>query len=210
VSAQLLGFVGVAILVIITPGQDTALTIRNTLVGGRRGGIATAFGVVTGHLTWTVATSAGLAAVLLASEPAFQAIKLIGAAYLLFLGLQSLRSAIRPGHRTDLTEAGGTGQRPAALGVYRQGLISNLSNAKIAVFFTSLLPQFAPAGASFWQLLRLGVLFSLMALTWLTIYSIVVAQAGNFLRRARVRRVLDGILGTVLVGFGVRLLAAHR
>src|SRR5947207_11309526 len=131
-----------------------------------------AFGVVTGQLTRTVATSAGLAAVLLASEPAFQAIKLIGAAYLLFLGLQSLRSAIRPGHRTDLSVAGDIDQRPPALAAYRQGVISNLSNAKIAVFFTSLLPQFAPA-ASFWQLLRLGTLFALMALVWLTIYSIV-------------------------------------
>ena len=95
-------FVGIALLVILSPGQDTALTIRNTLVGGRAGGIATATGVVSGLASWTVASSAGLAALLVASQPLFLAIRLIGAAYLIFLGLQALRAAIfsAPGQRT--------------------------------------------------------------------------------------------------------------
>jgi threonine/homoserine/homoserine lactone efflux protein len=210
VSAQLLAFLGVAAVVIITPGQDTALTIRNTLAGGRRSGILTALGVVSGQLTWTIATSAGLAALLLAYEPAFQAINLLGAAYLLFLGIQSLRSAIRPRNGDATPSNAGRIEGTKSLVAYRQGLISNLSNAKIAVFFTSLLPQFVPAGASFWQLIRFGVIFAAMTLVWLTAYSIVVAEAGNVLRRRGVRRVLDGVLGTVLVGFGARLLAAQR
>jgi threonine/homoserine/homoserine lactone efflux protein len=209
-SAQLLAFLGVAIVVIITPGQDTALTIRNTLSGGRRGGILTACGVVTGQLTWTVATSAGLAALLLAYEPAFFAVKLLGAAYLLFLGIQALRAAIRPGNGHEAPVDERPTAKTIALAPYRQGMISNLSNAKIAVFFTSLLPQFVPAGASFWQLLRLGIIFAAMTLVWLTAYSIVIAEAGNILRRPPIRRVLDGVLGAVLVGFGARLLAVQR
>src|SRR5438445_11749143 len=88
-------FLGISLVVILSPGQDTALTIRNTLVGGRRGGIATGAGVVSGLATWTVASSAGLAALIVASQPLFLAVRLIGAAYLVFLGLQALYSALR-------------------------------------------------------------------------------------------------------------------
>src|SRR5207302_10242576 len=95
-------FLGISLLVILSPGQDTALTIRNTLVGGRGGGIATAAGVVSGLATWTVASSAGLAALLVASQPMFLAVRLVGAGYLIFLGLQALYGAIRRrDHPTD-------------------------------------------------------------------------------------------------------------
>ena len=98
--------------------------------------------------------------------------------------------------------------RPGAS--YRQGLVSNLGNPKIAVFFTSFLPQFAPAGASFFALLALGLVFSLMTLAWLVGYSLVVARAGDVLRRPRVRRALEGLTGVVLIGFGARLATEHR
>src|SRR5207244_2145505 len=96
-------FLGISLVVILSPGQDTALTIRNTLVGGRSGGIATAAGVVSGLATWTVASSAGLAALLVASQPLFLAVRLVGAGYLIFLGLQALYGAIR--RRDHPTEA---------------------------------------------------------------------------------------------------------
>src|SRR5207302_11265683 len=99
-------FLGISLLVILSPGQDTALTIRNTLVGGRGGGIATAAGVVTGLATWTLASSAGLAALLVASQPLFLAVRLVGAAYLVFLGLQALYGAVaRRGDRRDSSGA---------------------------------------------------------------------------------------------------------
>src|SRR2546423_3376715 len=96
------GFVALAIVVIVTPGPDTALTIRNTLVGGRRAGVATAVGVALGQATWSLATSVGVAALLVAAEPAFAGLKIAGAAYLIYLGAQSLWSAYRglPAHRT--------------------------------------------------------------------------------------------------------------
>ena len=199
-------FLGISLIVIVTPGQDTALTIRNSLFGGRRAGIATAAGVVTGQSAWTLATSAGLAALLVASEPAFVALKLVGAAYLVYLGLEALHAALRG----RPVAASGTSSTHALTG-YRQGVLSNLGNPKMAVFFTSLLPQFTPAGqASFWALLLLGLTFCALTLVWLCGYAIAVAKAGDFLRRSRVRRTLDGLMGAVLVALGVRLATAQR
>lgn len=197
-------FLGVAMLVIVTPGPDTALTIRNTLFGGRSGGVATAFGVVTGQAVWALATSAGLAALLVASEPAFMALRLVGAAYLIYLGWQALHGAFRhPGLQARSEVDRG---QLAATAAYRQGVISNLGNPKMAAFFPSLLPQFVPGGeASFAGLLALGLLFCALTLVWLTGYALAVAKAGDLFRRARVRRWIEGLTGAVLIGLGVRL-----
>jgi threonine/homoserine/homoserine lactone efflux protein len=201
-AGQVAAFLGVSLLVIVTPGQDTALTIRNTLAGGRRNGIFTAVGVVSGQVTWAVAASAGLSAVLLASQPAFTALRLVGAAYLVILGAQALLGAFRSRHESHVTVS----RSPALTGAYRQGLLSNLGNAKMAVFFTSLLPQF---GTTFWTMLPLGLCFAAITLGWLSAYAIGVAKAASVLRRPVVRRVLDAVTGTVLVAFGLRL-AAER
>ena len=194
-----LAFLGVSAIVIVTPGQDTALTIRNTLLGGRRNGILTAVGVSGGQAVWALATSAGVAAVLQASEPAFVAVKLAGAAYLVFLGLQTLLPALRASKSKALPRG-----RPL-----RQGLVSNLGNPKMAIFFTSLLPQFATRPA-FGALLFLGLVFCLLTLVWLTAYAFAVSKAGDFLRRTRVRRAIDGLAGIVLVGLGLRVAAESR
>jgi len=203
-------FLGVSLLVIVTPGQDTALTIRNTVLGGRRGGLATAGGVVAGQLCWALATSLGLAAVLLAWQPAFVALKLAGAAYLVLLGVQALSSALRPD-----SGAAGNGQAdgPAlsAAAAFRQGVLSNLGNPKMAVFFTSLLPQFAQvAGASIADLLLPGVVFAGLTLGWLFCYAAAVARAGDVLRRPRIRRALDAITGLALVTLGARVVTDAR
>jgi len=151
---QYLAFVGVSLLVICTPGQDTALTIRNTLLGDRRTGAATALGVSAGQATWTVATSAGLAVILTASAPLFLAIRLAGAAYLVYLGGRSLLSAIvkRDPRRAPARPAPRLSTRTAFL----QGFLSNLSNAKMVAFFVSLLPPFAGPHPSLGLLLALG------------------------------------------------------
>ena len=196
---ELAAFLGIAILVIVTPGQDTALTIRNTLLVGRSAGVATAAGVAAGQACWTAAASVGLAALLVASEPVFVALKLAGAAYLVYLGLQALRQAIRPVSQAVDRAAGSSLAAPRA---FRQGLLSNLGNPKMAVFFTSLLPQF---GSAFWSLLGLALLFCFLTLAWLSAYSFAVARAGDLLRRPRVRRPLDALTGTLLVAFGIRL-----
>ena len=198
---NLLAFLGVSALVIVTPGQDTALTVRNSLLGGRRGGTFTAAGVAAGQAVWTLAASAGLAALLVASEPAFLAVKVLGAAYLVFLGAQSIVHAVR-GH-TRMTTARGKELTPRA--AFRQGLVSNLGNPKMAVFFSSLLPQFVPGTPTFASLFALGIVFCAMTFAWLSLYAAVVERAGAVLRRPRVRRLLDAVTGTVLVALGLRV-----
>jgi threonine/homoserine/homoserine lactone efflux protein len=198
-AAQLAAFLGVSAVVIVTPGQDTALTIRNTLLGGRRSGVTTAAGVVSGQLVWAFAASAGLSALLLASEPVFMTIRLAGAAYLVLLGAQALLAAVRGMHSDHLP----TSRRRAP---YRQGVLSNLGNPKMAVFFTSLLPQF---GSSFAVMLALGAVFASLTLAWLSVYAVAVAKASGVLRRPPVRRALDALTGVALVALGLRV-AAER
>jgi threonine/homoserine/homoserine lactone efflux protein len=201
-------FVGVAALVIVTPGPDTALTVRNALLGGRGAGVATAAGVAAGQAVWTAAASAGIAALLVASEPAFVAVKLAGAAYLVLLGLQTLAHAVR-GRPSERDGHAAAGLRSGA--AFRQGLLNDLGNPKMAVFFTTLLPQFAPAhGPAFPTLLAFGVLFSAMTFAWLCVYSVAVARAGRALRRPRIRRALDAVMGAALVALGLRVAVERR
>jgi threonine/homoserine/homoserine lactone efflux protein len=200
---ELAAFFAISALVIVTPGQDTALTIRNSLLGGRRAGVFTALGVSSGQAVWALATSIGIAALIVAFEPAFVALKLAGAAFLVYLGAQALYAAIR-GQRPQHRSTSGTLDGATAL---RQGLLSNLGNPKMAVFFTSLLPQF---GGSFSGLLGLGLVFCLMTFTWLTAYAFAVAKAGDLLQRPAARRAFDAVLGAVLVALGLRLATDRR
>src|SRR5436305_684760 len=193
-------FVAVSALVIVTPGQDTALTIRNTLARGRRGGVHTAAGVALGQLGWALAASAGLVGLLHAWEPAFVGLRIAGAAYLLYLGLTALRSALARAGTDAVTEP--KLRTPPLL----QGLLSNLGNPKMAVFFTSLLPQFAPHG-SFAALLGLGAIFCSLTLVWLTGYAFAISRASHALRRSRPWRALEALTGAVLVAFGLRVAA---
>jgi len=203
-------FVGISAVVIMTPGQDTALAIRNTLLGGRPAGVATAVGVAVGQGGWTLAASLGLTAVLVASEFAFAAIRLIGAGYLVYLGAHAVWIAIRPGNAEDRpADARSIEMTPRK--ALRQGVLSNLGNPKMAIFFSSLLPQFvAPGSSPFEAMLVLGLVFVSMTLVWLSIYAAVVARAGHILRRPRVRRAFDAAMGTILLAFGVRLAIDRR
>ena len=202
-------FLAISALIVVAPGPDTAIATRNALVGGRRAGLFTILGVSFGLAVWTLATGIGVAALLRASEPAFVALKIAGAIYLAALGAQAIWGALRrSGHH-------GTGhvvQRTITPRVaLRQGALTNLGNPKIAVFFTSFLPQFTPSHeAGFGSLVLLGLIFCLLGLTWLTLYVLAIARLGDFLRRPRPRRVLDFVTGTVLVGFGIRLAFEHR
>jgi threonine/homoserine/homoserine lactone efflux protein len=206
---EALAFLGVCALVICTPGPDTALTIRNSIVGGRRGGVHTAAGIAAGQLLWTVAASIGIAGLLQASQPAFVALKIVGAAYLMFLGAQSIMAAVRDRPNKAEREIRSTELGPWS--ALRQGFISNLANPKMAVFFLSLLPQLvqAPSG-SFAALIPLGLVFCLMTFGWLSIYAFALDRIGPLLQRSRVRRTLNAVTGTLLVAFGFRLATQTR
>jgi threonine/homoserine/homoserine lactone efflux protein len=201
-------FVGIAAVVIVVPGPDTAIVTKNALLHGRRAALGTAFGVNTGLAVWTVASALGVASIVRASDTAFTALKLIGAAYLVWLGLQALRAAGRDAHsnpdparRTALDGRGG----------FRQGLISDLANPKIGAFFTGLLPQFAGAGHSVLiPFLVLGGLFVLMTVVWLSGYALVAVKASAVLRRQRVKARIDRVSGVILIGFGIRLALERR
>jgi len=196
-AASYAAFLAVSLLVICTPGQDTALTIRNTLLGGRRSGVATAVGVSSGQAIWTLATSAGLAVILAASGPLFLAIRLAGAGYLVYLGARSLLRALAKSDQPAPT--------PDHRGAFWQGLLSNLSNAKMVAFFISLLPQFAGPHPGFVTLTLLGLNFCLLTLAWLIGYAFAVERMKALLLRGRVRRAMDALLGAVLVGLGLRM-----
>ena len=199
----LLGFLAVSLVVICTPGPDTALTIRNSLTGGRRGGVATAAGVATGQLTWTLASAVGLAALLQTSQLLLGWLKILGAGYLIYLGVRSLISAWRSASRPEqVVVQDRRGSGPA----FRQGLVSNLANPKMVAFFLSLLPQFVPPRVDpFVAFLLLGLAFGLLTFGWLSLYACVLDRARALFRRSAVRRMLEGLTGAALVGLGLRL-----
>ncbi len=162
------------------------------------------------YLTGPLLTSAGIVALLVACEPLFLAVKYAGAAYLVWLGLQSLRAALRSQVADEAMKT--PRQRSfTPCTAFGQGVASDLGNPKMAAFFTSLLPQFAPAGAAdFAGLAALGLLFSLMTLLWLASYALAIARMGDMLRRPVLRRALEGVTGAALIGLGLRLASAER
>ena len=184
----MIGFLAVAVVVIVAPGPDFALTLKNSMRGG---GAATALGVVTGQVVWVGATAAGVAALLAASHPAFVALRLVGAVYLVWLGLATLLA--RGGHTP----------RHGAGSPFRQGLLSNLANPKMPVFFISLLPQF---GGSYLALSAHGLAFAALTLCWLAL----VSRGARMLLVPRVRRIVDVVTGVVLVALGLRVATGRR
>ena len=192
-----MAFVAVSAVVICTPGQDTALTIRNTLAGGRRGGIATAAGVAAGQAVWTIAASAGIVALLSASEPVFRAIKLAGAAYLVYLGAQSLVAAVRGHEHSPASRS--ENDTPARDAHVSPGPPQQPRQSEDGRVLREPSPQFAPEGsASFVALLALGFLFCSLTFAWLTLYTVAVTRARTLLS-GKVRRALDAVTGVVLV-----------
>jgi RhtB (resistance to homoserine/threonine) family protein len=206
VHVDLLPFLALSVLLILIPGPDTAVVTKNAIVGGRRAGVLASVGVAIGLATWTVAAALGIAALLRASAPAFLALKLVGAVYLVWIGVQMLRARANAGD-----PAGRAGRPRTAARSLRQGLLSDLGNPKIAVFFTSFLPQFVHGGGSaFVPLLVLGAIFAALTLLWLVCYAALIGRASALMRRPAVRRALDRVTGVVLIGFGIRLAFEHR
>ena len=200
-------FVGIAALLTITPGADMAMVSRSVLSGGRREAFATTLGILAGCLVWAVVSAAGVAAVLAASKTAYDALRLAGAAYLVWLGVQSLLAARRGDYR-DLGEERSPARRTSA---FRQGLLTNLFNPKIAIFYSTFLPQFIGPGdpALLLSILLAGVHIG-FGLIWLTGYAWLLDRAVTAFKSSRLRRALDAVTATVLVALGLRLAAERR
>jgi threonine/homoserine/homoserine lactone efflux protein len=214
-------FLLLTVLIVLAPGPDTAIVTKNALQHGRASAIRTSFGVVTGLLCWTLASAVGVAALLRASTRVFDLVRLAGAAYLVFLGIQAIADSFRRRHSNEPTaiaasddddddDDAAAADRPAPP-AFRQGLLSNLLNPKIGVFFTSFLPQFvAPGAPAFWVTFLLGSMFAAIGLAWLLTYTVVATRLAAVLRRSAVRRWVERVTGVVLIAFGVRLALERR
>ena len=194
IDGQLLAFAGVALVVSISPGPDMALVLRNTLRGGRAAGFRTVAGIALGLLVWATLSALGIAAVLAASATVFTVLKLAGAAYLVYLGIQSLLAIRRGDARAKTPQPAGS--------PFRQGFVTNLLNPKLAVLFTTLLPQFISQDDPAAMSALLAAIFLAIGLTWLVVYTLIV---GVVARSRRFRVVTEAITGVVLVALGARL-----
>ena len=204
-AVALLTFLAAAALIIVAPGPDTLLVTRNVFRRGRRGGLVTAAGTVTGLALWSVAAALGLSALLAASEVGYNVARVAGGLYLIWLGVQTLRS-----HGT----APATATEAAPLPMHRaylSGVLSNLLNPKIGVFFITFLPGFVPLGAPVGTTAALlGALFVVETALWLLVLVWLVGNGTGWLSRPGVRRWLDRVTGVVLIGFGIRVVAEVR
>ena len=211
IPSLLVPFLLVVALLTVTPGPDMVLVLRNGAGGGTSAAWRTGLGCCTGIGVHASAAVLGLSAVLAASAAAFTVIKLAGAVYLVWLGVSALLSSFRRGANSppDSLPSAPPASRPG--GFYRQGLLTNLLNPKIALLFLTLLPQFVAAGEPrVATTAELAVVFLLIAVLWWRLFSLAVGGLGALLSRRRVRTVLDRVSGTVLIGLGVRVALEHR
>ncbi|HVC99809.1 MAG TPA: LysE family translocator [Candidatus Dormibacteraeota bacterium] len=195
-------FIGISLLLAVTPGPDMALVTRNALAHGPRGVILTTTGIALALALWVTAGAVGLAALLRASATLFEVLKLAGGGYLAYLGIRAwLDSRRLPG---DLL-AGAPPAAPAG-SILRQGFISAGSNPKLGVFFVTFLPQFTEPGRPLLgQLVLLGAVFALIGWSWMNVYGLLVVRVRDWITAPRVRRWMERLTGTVLIGLGVRL-----
>jgi threonine/homoserine/homoserine lactone efflux protein len=199
-------FLVFAVVLILVPGPDFAVVTKNTLASGRRRGAWSAGGVASSNAVQGVAAATGLGAVIVRVEPLFQVIKWAGVGYLAYLGVQAIRSAVRGRYPQpdDAQNAGGM-----ALGGWRQGFLSNITNPKVLVFYLAVLPQFLSPGAGMSVLLIFAVSHAVLSLAYLLLLTTFLHRLRQILMRRRVRRGLDAATGTVLLGFSARLAAEH-
>jgi threonine/homoserine/homoserine lactone efflux protein len=235
VTTALLGFALASTLLILAPGPDSMLVMRNTMRGGRRSGLITACGTMSGLTVWAVAAALGLTALLRVSHVGYDVLRFAGAAYLIWLGVGSLgliRRRRGAGHAEPATakpttaepttaepataEPGAAVERPSPvpatrLRAYLNGLLSNLFNPKISVFFMAFLPAFIPAHAAATQFsLVLGLWFIAETGLWLAVVAWLADRGARWLRRTAVQRWLERATGIVLIGFGIRLATEAR
>ncbi len=213
-------FAVVAGLLTIIPGIDTALVVRTTVTQGRRRGFAVAFGIMTGVLIWGAAAAVGVSALLVASRLAYDAVRVAGAVYLVWLGTTMLWRSRRhrettPADLAGHSAAGGEAAVPRpAEGAFRswlRGTTTNLLNPKIGVFYVAILPQFIPAHAPHLLMgLGLAAIHDAEGIIWFTALISAVHLARRFLDSDRARKVMDRITGTVLIGFGLKLALSSR
>ena len=197
-----LSFVAVAAVAVLMPGPDAFVVMRTALAGGRRAGVWAGAGSAIGNLIWGAASVVGVTGLLAASGAAFSAVKLAGAVYLVYLGVQSLRAARRG---ETLTAEAAAGERLSAATAFRRGLASDLLNVKVGLFFTALMPQFLSADAA--ALLPAAMVAAMGAIVFVLMagYAYVAARLSLVLKRRRSAQAVNGTVGAMLLALGTRL-----
>ncbi len=189
----------------LTPGLDTALVLRNTSRGGAVDGWITSLGVCLGLFVHATLSAIGVSAILLQSAELFQTMKMIGAAYLIWLGIQSLRSCWKAEFSVDVATE--KGRQLSALRSLREGFLSNVLNPKTAVFYLAFLPQFIdPQGSAFAQSLILAAIHFVLAMIWQGGLASTLSKAQKALSSTRFMKGMEGLTGSVLMLLGVKLL----
>ena len=203
-------FVAAATLLTITPGVDTAMVLRTSTSCGPREGAAASLGICLGLLAWGTGAAFGLTALLAASELAFNIVKWMGAAYLVYLGIKLLARP-RTSLTVDKTSLDSPIKRRTNAGAFYRGFLSNILNPKVGVFYVTFLPQFIPHGVSVAGFsLLLASIHVLITAAWFAILIALTVPLGRFLSKPRVVRNLDRLTGCVFIGFGVKLAVARR
>jgi RhtB (resistance to homoserine/threonine) family protein len=209
IDARFVAWIAVAIVLIVTPGPDTALIIRNALRGGARSASLSAIGIALGSTIWAAASVLGVAVLLESSDVAFTVLKYAGAAYLVYLGLRSLIGSFRnDGDATATTSP--AAQRRQTMNPFGQGLLNNLLNPKAGAIFVSVMPQFIEPHDSVVRLVLMVAFYDAIVIAWLCLYGSVVSRAGRSRLGDRVRKSLERVTGAVMIGLGVRLAFERR
>lgn len=202
-------YITFAIVVVLVPGQDFAVTVRNSLAGGARSGVFTSAGIATSNLVQGSAAAFGLGALIVHSQLAFNIVRWIGVGYLCWLGVQAFRSALSGNY--DMT-ATGPGRPPTVvryIAGFRQGFLSNITNPKVLTLYLSVLPQFL-SHATVASALLLAYTHALLGLLWSLVLVAFLYQARSWFARRPIRRALDAFTGCALLGFGVKLATEQR
>lgn len=195
-----LTFLVLTLFVVMSPGVDTALITKRTITDGRKSGYKMALGITSGSLVHTFAAAFGLSAILLQSAFAFEIVKYVGAIYLIYLGISSF---IKRKNQNAHQEADAPLKRKSA---FKQGLLSNVLNPKVAMFFITFLPQFVQSGTDITiQLITMGVIYTFLSITWFFLYVFFINYLREWLMSEKVQNLMEKTTGIVLIGFGVKL-----
>ncbi|MFY2156090.1 LysE family translocator [Cytobacillus firmus] len=195
-------FLILSLFVVMSPGIDTALITKRTIADGRTDGYKMGLGITAGSLVHTFAAAFGLSAILMQSAAAFEIIKYAGAVYLIYLGLSPFISMKKKKEAGIETEVESDIKKSA----FKQGLLSNVLNPKVAMFFLTFLPQFVKTGENAsQQLIIMGIIYTLLSISWFFIYVFFINYMREWLMSPKVQRVMDKATGLVLIGFGLKL-----
>ncbi len=193
-------FLPIAVLLTIAPGPATALVVRSALRAGWRSAVLTVAGNEVGVVIWALLSVLGISALIAASEVAYLALKLVGAGVLVWIGVQSLRRSGEP------VEARASSSRP-----FRDGVVTSLSNPKLAVFFVALFPQFVDAGAAVLPAtLLMATMIAILDFAWYTTLAVMVSRARQSFVRSRFGRWVERTTGAILIALGVRVAIEQR